>query len=133
MKSQLCRTTIFPKYPVLWIDKQSVDQFDGYHFMDLRCIIAGPFHVTGYHFVEKIPIQIRPVDRSSVQQDLAHIIRQLISVPDSEMVKFMSAQEQSFDMKRPKKAIQFGNPLRHPVVVCVLRLEGKFLEYWGTR
>src|SRR5690242_8261681 len=79
------------------------------------------------HLLEMDALQVWPIARARVEQHFFHIIAELVAVPDAEMIKLVPPQEELFQVQRRKGMIDFGQPLRHPVIISIFRAKSELL------
>src|SRR5580704_9621845 len=110
------------------IDELSLNELHRQQFVNLERIIGIAGHVRPNHLFDHGFSEKGPSKRTRIQQNLLYIRGQFVPIKDPEMMEFMPPQEQTFEMQWSQRMIQFCEPLRHSMIVRVLRLEGKFLE-----
>src|SRR5215471_14964914 len=79
--------------------------------------------MTGDDSFYLLALHVRPGEASGVEQHVAHVVREGLPVPQAEVIELVSAEEEPLEAKRRQPVIEGGEPLRHAVVVSVLRLE----------
>src|SRR5262249_8696170 len=63
-----------------------------------------------------------------IKQTLLYVVRQLLRVKETEMMKLMPAEEQSLQPRFRASFVQLREPLRHGVIIGVLSPESKFIH-----
>jgi len=66
-------------------------------------------------------LKIGPRNRPRIQKDFPNIFRQPVPIPHSKMIKLVSAEKESFKTEWREHMIDLRQPMRHSVVVRVLR------------
>src|SRR6267143_3500516 len=96
--------------------------------MDRGGVVSVSLEVAPHHGLDSVPFEVRPGKRPRVEQHLPNVLGEGIPVPDPEMEQLVPAEEEAFEAKCGKEVIDPGQPLRHTIVICVLRLERELEE-----
>src|ERR1700722_16973087 len=81
--------------------------------------------VTIHHPLDGCPVKIRPCQRTIIEKDLAHVIAQLVSIPDTEMEWLVPSKPDPLQVKRCKRVIDTPHPLGHAHVISVFCFKEK--------
>src|SRR5438132_12838526 len=99
--------------------------------MDLGGVVPVSLEVTLYHGLEPGPFEIRPGKSARVQEHFPNVPGEDIPVPDPEMVELVPPEEETFEVEEREEMIDPCQPLGHPGVVSVFRLEQELEETPG--
>ncbi len=102
-----------------------MNQFERKHFMDRAGVVAIPLQMAGHDVFYPVAFEIRPALCLGIEQHLTDVIGEGVPVPDAKMIELVSAKKQSLQMQRRKEMVDLCYPLRHAVVVGILRFESK--------
>src|SRR5579864_1505312 len=78
-----------------------------------------------YHSFDSCATDIGPCERTIVQKDLAHVIAQVVSIPNAEMERLVPSEPDPFKVERGEHVVDTRHPLRHTHVVGILCLKEK--------
>src|SRR5580658_5126775 len=76
-----------------------------------------------YNPLQVRTVDIRPRQRPIVEKNLAHVIPQLISIPDTKMERLVAAEPDTLQVERRKHVIDARHPLRHSNVIRIFRFK----------
>ena len=96
--------------------------------VNLGCVVPTSGEVAPDQGLEPATFQIRSRAAPRVEQHVAHVSGQDVAVPDAEVQRLVSAEEDAFGAQRRQHTIDPGQPLGHRVVVGVLRPERELEE-----
>src|SRR5215831_10332297 len=103
-----------------------MNELERKELMDFGGVVLVAFDVAAHEALNGAPINVGSRQRAGVEQDFSNIRRERIPIPDSEVIELVSSEEEAFGPGKRQRVIDAGQPLRHPVVVCVFRLEREF-------
>jgi len=119
---------IYHRSSTYWIDEKSVKELQRKKAVNLRGIVAVALEMVLDNFLNASALQVRPDERAGIQKHFPHIVCKNGPVPPPKMEEFVTPHPKTLQMKRRQSMVNLCNPLRHPVVVGVLGLEGKLQE-----
>src|SRR5438552_9733747 len=93
--------------------------------MYLPRVISFSAYMIAYDLFEPATIQVRSRERPRVEEHVLYVFRQLVTIPDAEVVELVPPKKQFLEMKRSQTVIDCSDPLWHAVIVGVLRLKSK--------
>ena len=93
--------------------------------MYLPRVIPFSAYMIAYDLFEPAAIQVRSRERPRVEEHVLYVFRQLVTIPDAEVVELVPPKKQFLEMKRSQTVIDCGDPLWHAVIVGVLRLKNE--------
>ena len=76
-----------------------MQKFQSQELVDLVGIVPPPAQMAFDDGFDTLSLDVSAREASGIKQDLPDVIRQLIAVPDPEMRKLVSAEEQALQMK----------------------------------
>src|SRR5262245_45280874 len=70
-------------------------------------------------------IDVGTRETARIQKHLTNVLGEAVPIPHAKVSQFVPSQEQILKPERREQVIDSGQPLRHPVIVCVLGLDRK--------
>ena len=111
-----------------WVDKKAVDMFQSQNLVDGSSVVEASCEMALHDSFDLLSIQVRSRKRAWIQQHFPNVPGEGIPIPHPKMIKLVPAEEKSLEVEQRKQMIASGHPLRHAVVVGVLRLDSEFEE-----
>ena len=74
-------------------DQLTVHEFTGQYPVYFTRVIAIALNVTSDDSFQTGSVQIWPVASAGIEKDFLYVFRQLVSVPQTEMIKFVPTEE----------------------------------------
>ena len=105
----------------------SLDELQRQNLVYLTRIIPTAINMTFKYLFHRMRTKVRSLQRERIKQYLLQVGRQFIAVPDTEVSDFVPPKEQLFEAKRSKDVIESCQPLRHSVIIGILRFKGELL------
>src|SRR5688572_1990935 len=105
------------------VQEEAMNELQRQDLVDLSRVVPVSLEVPVYDPFERVAIDIRPGESAGIQQHLADVAGQRVAVPQPEMVELVPPEKEAFDVQARKRAVDPGQPLRHAVVVGIVRLE----------
>src|SRR5438874_1552127 len=93
--------------------------------MNLDRVVTAPGRMRGHCPFHRFAIEIGPVTRSWIKQNVLDVTGQLIPVVHAEVMKLVTPQEKPLDSHARDAMIDLRQPLRHTIVVRVFSFEAK--------
>ena len=112
---------------LIQFNQRSLDKLQHKDLVYLTRIIPIAIKMAFEYLFQGVRTKVRSLQREGVKQYLLQVVRQLVAVPDPEVSDFVPPKEQLFDVKRCKDAIEPCQPLRHPVIIGILRFKSELL------
>src|ERR1035441_2391199 len=107
------------------INKQSMCQFQRQQSVNLVGMVFVAAQMAIHNPFDSCPAYVRPRQRTIVKKDLAHVITEVVSIPNAEMEWLVASEPDTLQMQRREHVINARHPLGHPHVIGILRLEEK--------
>ena len=108
------------------IDEKTVQEFQRQHVVDLIGIVPISPQMALHYGFEFVPLDVRTGKSARIQEHLAYVTGQGVSIPDSVMIKLVSPEEEPFEMEGGQEIVYLRQPLGHSVIVRVFGLTDKF-------
>ena len=103
--------------------KEAVNQFERQQSVDLAGVVSIALQMTPHDCLDPFSFDVLPGEATRIEQNLLNIAGKRITIPHAEMKRLVPSQKETFKMKRRKRMVDAGQPLRHADVVGVFGLE----------
>src|SRR5207253_5920073 len=110
------------KFVIISINKEAVEEFEGQDLVNCGGVVPFSAEVTVHDRLESRARQIRSGKRQAVEENLANVGGERVTVPNTKVVELVPAQKKPFEVELCERVIDGGCPLWHAVVVGVFRL-----------
>ena len=77
-----------------------MEQLEGQPLVDLAGIIPTPTEMMSHHDFDPLTFEVRPRERSRIEQHLSNVIGEGAPVPDSKVKGLVPTKEEAFEAER---------------------------------
>lgn len=77
-----------------------MDKLQRQQSVNLRRVIAVAFEMAPHYFFNLLSIQIGARKRLRIEQHFPHVVRELLAIPNTKVVEFLSPKKETLEMKR---------------------------------
>ena len=99
-----------------------MQELQGQYLVDLGGVVPISLDVAPQDGLEPFGLEVWPRKGSGIKEHFPNVSGKSVPVPDSEMRELVPPKKEAFQTEGRKEMIDPGHPLRHPVIVGILRL-----------